>query len=77
MYCFPKKFANGFCAGSRNLSGADCAECKKAPESFLGFPARQKSKKTGEIQAKCRLYSPSGAAFRMRRMRAFWSAYMW
>lgn len=45
MYCFPKKFANGFCAGSRNLSGADCAECKKAPESFWGFPARQKSKK--------------------------------
>lgn len=45
MYCFPKKIANGFCAGSRNLSGADCAECKKAPESFLGFPARQKSKK--------------------------------
>lgn len=40
MYCFPKKFANGFCAGSRNLSGADCAECKKAPESFWGFPAR-------------------------------------
>lgn len=40
MYCFPKKFANGFCAGSRILSGADCAECKKAPESFWGFPAR-------------------------------------
>lgn len=76
MYCFLKKFASGFCAVSRIRPGRDCAECKKAPESPGGLSGAEKSKKRGEQRQKRGFYSPSGAAFRMRRIRAFWSAYI-
>ena len=72
MYCFLKKFANGLCAVSYMQTVRDCADCKKAPESPKGFPAREK-----EIyRIRGRVHSRSLAALRIRRMRAFWSAYI-
>ena len=72
MYCFPKKLQMAFVQVPETCRGRIVQNAK-----LFGLSGAAKEQKTGEIQAKCRLYSPSGAAFRMRRMRAFWSAYMW